>query len=35
VGYGVEIFFAFLEGLIKSFTKNAPSSMHASSDRKA
>jgi hypothetical protein len=25
VGYGVEIFFAFLEGLIRSFTKAAPS----------
>ena len=25
VGYGVEIFFAFLEGLIRSFTKNIPS----------
>jgi len=24
VGYGVEIFFAFLEGLIRSFTKNVP-----------
>jgi hypothetical protein len=24
VGYGVEIFFAFLEGLIRSFTKNIP-----------
>jgi hypothetical protein len=25
VGYGVEIFFAFLEGLIRSFTKSVPS----------
>jgi hypothetical protein len=36
VGYGVEIFFAFLEGLIKSFTKNVPSSsMQAPSGGKA
>jgi hypothetical protein len=26
VGYGVDVFFAFLEGLLKSFTRNTPSS---------
>jgi hypothetical protein len=31
VGYGVEIFFAFLEGLIRSFTKNVPYSPSAPS----
>ena len=31
VGYGVEIFFSFLEGLIKSFTKNVPYSSSAAS----